>query len=551
MRGFSNILRKKLSKAVMLSLMTLSLWLIVLFLFMNPSSEYERRVLKEAELVSAAIARAALAKNTASVIGGNFRSSDGIDSRTRSPFIRKELESVLRHLAPIIHKRIVIYDHQQRRVMDSFYFIQINKITSKPIKIIQGDENDESNQSDENASVAEPQKAKDIDKPIDFISPPRGNHPFIVEAMGGDNVKRHIILGERQNEERSLTKDNPTDFRFHPQQSILQIAVPIKRLKLVQGVVLLIDNEPQEQALWRFQNLLDHLHFFILPIIAFCLLWWWLQKTMASPLANLAYNRADLSSSRHDEINLIAQRQRASQIAIKDLFHTTKNFAQISKQHKISTKPHEIADCEAAAHIYNSLIDAQIEKINLLPFLSQIVQNQNQRVEHYIRKQASALDERQYLPFEDMVRLTVKDAPKSETYFQRPIFARALAEIIDFLIQGALAAQPAFWSKSVKLSLVKKSRLLAIEIEDDGDDLASYEFKSFIARAYDDDNPPLYSLHAIETTLAMHNAAFHIISLRPAKYALTFALSFEYDAPQKRQKNQLILKSKNALRMNG
>ena len=70
---------------------------------------------------------------------------------------------------------------------------------------------------------------------------------------------------------------------FRPKQKILQAAAPVRRLKLVQGAVVLIDSSGERRA-WRWRALLDSAPVFAAFVVALLLLLLWIKSAMIRPL---------------------------------------------------------------------------------------------------------------------------------------------------------------------------------------------------------------------------------------------------------------------------
>ena len=497
---FPNILTRRLAWALMFSFIAFILWFVPSFIVMSPDSNYAQRLVREAELVAAAIAQGGMARKPTSRIGANPNDPRILEARARSPFNRRRAEQIVRQMSAIIHKRIVLYDHRRRIFMDSYNFNQAEKINVEKLPDLM---------------IAAPSPAERIEPP-DYLPPPSGDHAFVRTALLGQSATRQIFLTQNEVDEKN---------RFHPKQIITQAAAPIRRLKLVQGAVVLIDEIPEEYASRRWRSLFDSAPVFAAALVSLLLLLLWLQGRMISPLSKLAYSAETTKTKRNDEIRMISQRQYAGQIAAQNFAETTQNFAALRHRPVSRQAQQKITDSEMAAKIHDALISAKMEMVDLTQIVQRCVHRHNARLRKETYRKMAGGESAAHLPSEDGVRLDKVETSGMRNAFSLLIFARALEFAIDYFIQSAAAAQPAGWPAAVRIALTRQKKTIQLMIEDGGEDIAAHDIASWIIRAYDSSSAPLQTLRAIETVLAMHHGQAIISSLRPPQLTITLPIS--------------------------
>ncbi len=538
-----NMLTRRLILALVIVFGAFILWLVPSFVVMAPDHNYAERMQQEAELVAAAIARGGLASRPPSRIGGNPKDPRTIAARNRSVFHRRRVEGILRHMYAITRKRIVLYDHRRNIIMDSYNFTSAQQVTAQdlpppdPLTTATPNPRAPERFNPERANPNYPNQTSYIDEP-DYLPPPRGDSAFVRAALEGKQSRtRKIIQKPSQNFGETSSAKN----QFRPRQEILQAIAPIQRLKLVQGAVILIDTDSAGLRAWRWQALFDSTPVFAAFIVALVLLLLWLKSAMISPLARLAYGDQPLDGSapeksrrakRGDEIEMISRRHRAGQITALNFAEASRALSTFQKSKAEDESDHvQVQDSKMASQIHLALINAKRDIADISPIIQRCISRHNLRAQKAMREKMCATNSKNsnissnmFMPFGDSVILEKVKTGQTRNAFHLPIFSHALHLVLDYVIQGAAASAPKGWPDNVRVALVRQRRTIRIIIEDDGPDLASHDLTAWTARAYDLQNPPLYTQRALETCIAMHQGRFVITSLRPARIAIILPL---------------------------
>ena len=505
------------------------LWLVPSFVVMAPDHNYTEQIVREAELVAASIARGGLAAKPPNRVGGNPKDPRTIAARNRSAFHQRRVEGIVRHMQSIIHKRILLYDHRRSLIIDSYNFTRAQHIETQDIP--PPDSRSDGSRSDGNLSGSTPFQ-NDLDSYPAYLRPPSGGSSFVLAALRGQTRVREIV------QEQNGSQNGSNGFR--PKQKILQASAPVRRLKLVQGAVVLIDSGGGERRAWRWRALLDSAPVFAAFAVALLLLLLWIKSAMIRPLARLAYETQGADqfrarrSKRSDEIDMIARRHQAGQIAAL-------NFAEVSRA--LSQDPQQdvqVKDSKMASQMHVALINKKMETADVSLIVQRCIHRHNMRAQKLVRdkmrvgagappgggggggKPDNALPFA--LPFGDPVILEKVDTGQIRNAFHLPAFTDALTLMIDYIIQGSAASTASGWPGCVRVALIRQRRAIRILIEDDGADLAAYDLKAWTARAYDLQAPPTYAQRALETCITMHHGRFVVRSLRPARIAIILPL---------------------------
>ena len=493
------------------------LWLVPSFVVMAPDHNYTEQIVREAELVAASIARGGLAAKPPNRVGGNPKDPRTIAARNRSAFHQRRVEGIVRHMQSIIHKRILLYDHRRSLIIDSYNFTRAQHIETQDIP-------PPDSRSDGNLSGSTPFQ-NDLDSYPAYLRPPSGGSSFVLAALRGQTRVREIV------QEQNGSQNGSNGFR--PKQKILQASAPVRRLKLVQGAVVLIDSGGGERRAWRWRALLDSAPVFAAFAVALLLLLLWIKSAMIRPLARLAYETQGADqfrarrSKRSDEIDMIARRHQAGQIAALNFAEVSRTLSQDAQQDV------QVKDSKMASQMHVALINKKMETADVSLIVQRCIHRHNMRAQKLVRdkmrvggsgggKPDNALPFA--LPFGDPVILEKVDTGQIRNAFHLPAFTDALNLMIDYIIQGSAASTASGWPGCVRVALIRQRRAIRILIEDDGADLAAYDLKAWTARAYDLQAPPTYALRALETCITMHHGRFVVRSLRPARIAIILPL---------------------------
>ena len=518
------------------------LWLVPSFVVMAPDHNYTEQIVREAELVAASIARGGLAAKPPNRVGGNPKDPRTIAARNRSAFHQRRVEGIVRHMQSIIHKRILLYDHRRNLIIDSYNFTRAQHIGTQDIPppdsrsdgsrsgvsrsggSLSDDSQSDGNLSDGNLSdgnlLGSTPFQNDLDSYPAYLRPPSGGSSFVLAALRGQTQVREIV--QEQNGSNG----------FRPKQKILQASAPVRRLKLVQGAVVLIDSGGGERRAWRWRALLDSAPVFAAFAVALLLLLLWIKSAMIRPLARLAYETQGADqfrarrSKRSDEIDMIARRHQAGQIAALNFAEVSRALSQDAQQDV------QVKDSKMASQMHVALINKKMETADVSLIVQRCIHRHNMRAQKLVRdkmrvgggggKPDNALPFA--LPFGDPVILEKVDTGQIRNAFHLPAFTDALNLMIDYIIQGSAASTASGWPGCVRVALIRQRRAIRILIEDDGADLAAYDLKAWTARAYDLQAPPTYALRALETCITMHHGRFVVRSLRPARIAIILPL---------------------------
>ena len=502
------------------------LWLVPSFVVMAPDHNYTEQIVREAELVAASIARGGLAAKPPNRVGGNPKDPRTIAARNRSAFHQRRVEGIVRHMQSIIHKRILLYDHRRNLIIDSYNFTRAQHIETQDIP--PPDSRSGVSRSDGNLSGSTPFQ-NDLDSYPAYLRPPSGGSSFVLAALRGQTRVREIV------QEQNGSQNGSSGFR--PKQKILQASAPVRRLKLVQGAVVLIDSGGGERRAWRWRALLDSAPVFAAFAVALLLLLLWIKSAMIRPLARLAYETqgADQFRARHskrsDEIDMIARRHQAGQIAALDFAEVSRALSQDAQQDV------QVKDSKMASQIHVALINKKMETADVSLIVQRCIHRHNMRAQKLVRDKmrvgagappggggGGGGKPDNTLPFGDPVILEKVDTGQIRNAFHLPAFTDALNLMIDYIIQGSAASTALGWPGCVRVALIRQRRACRILIEDDGADLAAYDLKAWTARAYDLQAPPTYALRALETCITMHHGRFVVRSLRPARIAIILPL---------------------------
>ncbi len=510
---FPDMMTRRLIVALVAVSGAFILWLVPSFVVMAPDQNYTEQMLREAELVAASVARGGLASRPPSRVGGNPRDPRTIEARNRSPFHLRRAEGIVRHMQSITMKRIVLYDHRGNIVMDSYNFTRAQDVTTQDLP---PPENPFVNGRASQAGFLPAQSTAQQDIDSFYLRPPRGKSAFVQAALKGQSQVRKIFH-EQNSSRRNVNNE------FRPKQTVLQAFAPVRRLKLVQGAVVLIDSGGADRRAWRWRALIDSAPVFAAFVVALILLLLWLKSAMLRPIARLAYGTQELETAapsrrtkRSDEIDMISRRHQAAQIAAL-------NFAEASRAQNQGDQL-QLKDSKMASLIHVALINTKMETVDLSLIVQRCIHQQNMRAQKSARDKMRSTNSHDILPFGDRVILEKVETGQIRNAFHLPIFSDALALMLDYIIQGTAASAPQGWPDCVRVALIRQRRTIRLLIEDDGPDLAAYDLTSWTARAYDLAQPPVYTQRALETCIAMHHGRFVVRSLRPACIALILPL---------------------------
>jgi hypothetical protein len=479
------------------------LWLVPSYVVMSPDKSYAERVLREAELVAAAIARGGMASRPSSKIG-DPRDPRIIAAKRRSPFHKNHAEGIMRQMHSIINKRIVLYDHRRRVVLDSYNFNRANRFQVEAIP----------------APTQEKEQQTKPFPPPNYLPPPRGDNKFVLAALGGQAITRKIT----PNQKRQTSFNVKSNKKFTPKQPILLAVAPVRRLKLVQGAVLLIDDKPQERAQWRWRSLLqDNASVFAAIIVVLLLLWLWLKDSFVNPLARLAYSAEGAESKYNDELGMLSHRQELGQLAARNFSYTTKLFKRHEQKINSKTEKQILSDSEMAALIHDALMSAKLETANLALIIQQVVNRQNIRERNHILRKAHKTNDIEF-PYKNKVQLAKLESNGHRNPWHLPLFLESLKLCIDYLVQAAALAQTDMWEGAVRVSLVRKAKTIELIIEDDGEDIPAPTLSDWLRRCLPE-HSVRWTKASLEKTIEMHAGKLSFPSLRPPCLKLTFPLS--------------------------
>ena len=506
MRNFPDITSRRLLWAFVLSFFAFVLWLVPSYIVMSPDSNYAARVTREAELVAAAIARGAMARTPSSKIG-DPKDPRIIAAKKRSPFHKNRAEGVMRQMQDIIHKRIVLYDHRRRITLDSQNFDLDKKVEVDIIPDLTKNPNE---------------KAKPFPRP-NTLPPPRGNSELVLAALGGQSVAREIKPRRRS----SRGREEPAQKSFQPRQSFLLVAAPVRRLKLVQGAVVLIDHNIQERALWRWRALwVDNLSVFGAILVALLLLLLWIRSTFVTPLSRLAYSAQGAKTKYNDAFSMLNHRQELGQLAARNFTSSTQFFKRFISKIETKKEKNELADSQMAALMHNALIDAKLEVENLALIVQRVLQRQNAREQNFYMRKMHSTKQGETLPYKNKVQLKEMSSNNYHNPWQLPLFEKSLELCLDYFIQAASLAQNSIWRASVRVSLVRHRKRIDIIIEDDGEDVPAPTLNDWLARGLDKDAAQTkWTQAAVRKIIEMHLGKISIPSLRPPRLKLSLPLS--------------------------
>lgn len=500
MAYFPMVMSRRLFWALGFSFVAFIVWLIPSYIVMSPDNNYTERVIREAELVAAAIARGGMTQRPSSKIG-DPKDPRIIAARSRSPFHRNRAEGILRQMRTIINKRIVLYDHRRRIFLDSANFDLARRVDFKALPDI--------------SFYGDTKAQKPLPAP-NYLIPPNGNNGFVLAALGGRSVSRQTSLRFNQNDEN--------DKRFRPKQPILQVAVPVRRLKLVQGAVVLIDNNIKERVLWRWRSLLqDSGPVFVAVLVSLLLLLLWLKGALVNPITRLAYSAESGKFKHNDELSMLSQRQELGQLAVQNFAYAAKFFKGYKNNTSNIATKQKLADAEMASQIHNVLIGAKLETTNLTSIVQRVVNRQNNREREQLLRKMGKETNNQSLPFKDKVNLEKIKANGIHNAWNAALFAESFEMVLDYLVQSASIAQSFSWPNSVRINLIRQKGVIEILIEDDGEDIKDNNLTDWFKRSSTTPNP--ITQKALEKVVAMHLGNISIPSLRPPCFKLTVPVS--------------------------
>ena len=360
------------------------LWLVPSFVVMAPDHNYTEQIVREAELVAASIARGGLAAKPPNRVGGNPKDPRTIAARNRSAFHQRRVEGIVRHMQSIIHKRILLYDHRRNLVIDSYNFTRAQHIETQDIPppdsrsgVSRSDGSSSDGSLSNGSSSPNTTFQNDLDSYPAYLRPPSGGSSFVLAALRGQTRVREIV------QEQNGSQNGSNGFR--PKQKILQASAPVRRLKLVQGAVVLIDSGGGERRAWRWRALLDSAPVFAAFGVALLLLLLWIKSAMIRPLARLAYETQGADqfrahhSKRSDEIDMIARRHQAGQIAALNFAEVSRALSQDAQQDV------QVKDSKMASQIHVALINKKMETADVSLIVQRCIHRHNMRAQKLVR----------------------------------------------------------------------------------------------------------------------------------------------------------------------